>query len=320
MKFTWQKTDHGSLDNLGQQMQKIVRNMNENRMETRWRYIEAEKRFIHYVSKEFHVKKLSNIQDKHLKAYADYKKAAGCSDKYIKTDLAAIRFFHNHTPDTKYELTDSRKFNQKSGLAATPDGRADRAWSEREIDDMKNRAIDLGRPEVARVIEVIKATGMRLDEACTLKRSDIERALKTGKLHLENTKGGVPRDVPLTDRASNFLQMQLDRVRSEGYVFTPKAYVEAHKIHSFERSIQDFIYNHRDAIQDPDRSATGHNLRTSEKGALTIHGLRHSYGRAAYLQLREQGIEREQARLEVSRMLGHGRDSVTYIYLGGSDA
>ncbi len=320
MKYTWKATGHGSTDNLGSQMQKIVRNMNENKFETRWTYIKAETRFINFVAKEFNLKKLANIQDKHVRAYVEHKRTEGCSDKYIKNELSGIRFFHNHTPGTKYELTDSVRFNKEVGLGSTPDGRADRAWTEREVIAIKDKAMELSRPEIANIIEGIRATGLRLDEACSLKRGEVEKALRTGELEARNTKGGVPRTIPLTDRAREIFSKQLREVERGGYVFTPQKYTDSRTIHDFEKSIKDFIRYHREGIQDKDRSSTGHNLSEGDRGALTAHGLRHSYAREQYCALRERGIEKDEARLQVSEMLGHGRDSVTYIYLGGVES
>jgi integrase len=101
------------------------------------------------------------------------------------------------------------------------------------------------------------------------------------------------------------------------YVFTP----ENVKVHEFEHRVQDFIYNHRDKIQDSDRAETGHNLAENERGALTAHGLRHSYARERYEELVEElkenlSDERAEkvAREQVAEELGHGRDTVTFIY------
>lgn len=319
MKYTWKETGHGATDNLGKQMQKIVRTMNQNKFNTRWRYIAAEKRFLSYIAKEFKVQKLTNVKDSHLEKYATDLKEKDKADKYIKNELAAIRFFHNHTPDTKYNLADATVFNKSIGLRATPDGRADRAWTEKEIEKMKEKAMDLNRVEIVRVIEAVRATGMRIDEVCSIKWQHINNALKTGNLKIDGSvgKGGVHRNIPVTDRARAVFEKVIKNIERGGYVFTPKNYIESNKIHRFEKNIQNFIGYHRQKIQDPDRTNTGHNVAAKEKSALTTHGLRHSFAREQYFKFRENGLSRDTARLEVSHMLGHGRDSVTYIYLGG---
>ena len=318
MKYNWRPTGNGKVDNLGNQLAKIIRTMNQNKFETRERYIQTMQRFVHHTAKEFGLQKLSNMQDKHLESYATTLKVEGKSDKYIKTELSAIRFFHNHVPATKHELSDSRAFNQSVGLGSTPDARnIDRAWTDREVQGMQDIAKSLGRPEISNIIECMRSTGMRINESITLRDSHLRNALSTNKISITNTKGGRPREIPLTDRARDLFERQLQIVGRGEFAFTPKNYVESHKIHDFKQSIKNFIYNHRDKIQDPERAISGHNIESGQKSALTAHGLRHTFAREQYLELRENGYEKEDARLEVAKMLGHGRDSITYIYLGG---
>jgi len=89
--------------------------------------------FIRFVGVHFKLKKLQNIQDKHLEAYAAHLKSRGCSDKYVKNDLSGIRYLHRQIPQARHSLKDSKTANKEMGLGRTPDGRADRAWTEREL-------------------------------------------------------------------------------------------------------------------------------------------------------------------------------------------
>ncbi|KAB2950890.1 tyrosine-type recombinase/integrase [Heliorestis acidaminivorans] len=318
MKYNWKPTGNNKVDNLGRQLAKTIRTMNQNRFETRERYIQTMQRFIHHTSKEFNLQKLSNIQDKHLQSYVQSLKNEGRADKYIKTELSAIRFFHNHMPIAKHELSDSRAFNWSVGLGSTPDNRGiDRAWTEREVQGMKDIANNLGRQEISSVIECMRSTGTRIDEAITLRDSHLRNAISTGKLSLTNTKGGRPREVLLTDRARDLFERQLQVVGRGEYAFTPKNYVESHKIHDFKQSIQNFLYNHREKIQETGRASSGHNIEVGGQSALTSHGLRHTFAREQYFELRDKGLDKEDARLEVAEMLGHSRDSIAYVYLGG---
>jgi integrase len=317
MKKKLKSTGHGAIDNLLRQEEKIIRNMNQNKFQTRNRYIGSETRFIKFTAKDCKLQKLANIKDKHLEKYVDHLKEKGASDKYIKTELSGIRFFHNNTPEAKNRLEDSTVFNKKVGLESTPDNKnIDRAWTEKEVEKMKNKTISLNREEIAKIIEVVRATGCRINEAVTLRDSDLREAIKEKKLHLTNTKGGVPRDVPLTERAKKIFEEVLEETPRGGYAFTPQRYVEEHKIHSFKKSVQNFIYNHRKEIQDEDRSESAHNVEDS-KGALTVHGLRHAFAREQYYALKNVGFSSELAKKQVSEMLGHHRKEVTEIYLGG---
>lgn len=317
MKYKWENIG-GSADNLGRQFEKIVKGCNQGSIESRWRYTKGTERFIKFVGQQFKLQKIQNIQDKHLRSYVEHLQERGAADKYIKTELSAIRFFHRQIPQSKYELENSIKFNRGCGLGSTPDGRADRAWTEREIKEMKNIASQMGRTEISKVIEAARATGGRLDEVCSLKRHEAETALKKGTLTFSNTKGGYPRDITLTQRGRMCLENAIKGVARGEYVFTPSET----KIHRFEAQVQDFIYNHRDKIQDQDRENSGHNLEQNQRGALTAHGLRHTFAREYYNQkvqeYMDKGLSKENAELlarkDTSPILGHFRPQVTLIY------
>jgi hypothetical protein len=71
MKYTYEKCDFGAVNNLGRQLQKILRQTKDNRYETRYRYMHANERFINFLGRAYKVQKLSNIQDKHLAKYVE---------------------------------------------------------------------------------------------------------------------------------------------------------------------------------------------------------------------------------------------------------
>lgn len=317
MYYKWNSTGTGRVDNLGKQFERVMKNCNQGSIETRYRYVDAGERFVKHVVAKFNLQKIQNIQDKHLESYAREMKERGCSDKYIKNDLAAIRFIHNQIPQAKFELTNAQVFNKEIGLNSTPDGRADRAWTEREVKAMQDIAEKLGRTDISKIIEAVRSTGMRLDEVSSLRRDAVENALKTGYLHLENTKGARPRDINLNDRSREILEKSIRGIGRGEYVFCPKEYVKRHEIHKYEKSVERFIYNHRDKVQDEDRKKSGHNLAADERGALTMHGLRHTYGREEYFDRVNDGLSRKEALAEVAELLGHSREVVTLIYTAG---
>lgn len=306
------------VDNLGVQFQKVIRGAKQGSSDTKYRYIEAAERFIRFVSVKFKLQKLQNIQEKHLQAFAEDMKQRGCADKYIKTDLAAIRYLHRQIPQARYELLDGRIGNKNYGLGSTPDGRAERAWTERELEDMKAMALEKNKPNIALALEAARATGMRLDEFSSLRRAEAEAALRTGVLHLTNTKGGKPRDVPLFPRAEAVFKAALKLSSRGSYLFTPAGM----RVHKFENEVGRFIGLHRDALQNPGRKRTAHNLKPGEFGALAAHGLRHAFAREFLIERFKgklaSGIDRQraesEARKETSEVMGHGRVQVTYIY------
>ena len=318
IRYKYKKTGIGAVDNLGAQLEKVFKGARQGSIETKYRYIAAAERFVKFVGIHFKLKKIQNIQDKHLEAFAVSLKSRQCSDKYIKNELAGIRYLHRQLPQARYSLKDSKTANKEMGLGSTPDGRADRAWTEDELSQMKNEAILRGHHDIAGILEAIRTTGMRLDEAASIRRSAVEDALRTGVLELKNTKGGRPRSVPLTERSKAILDKALKNSARGDYAFTPAGV----KVHVYEKKIKNFIYNHRKVIQEQERSATGHNLDTGARGALTPHGLRHTFAREyivrRYQEYLSAGISAAaasaRARKDTAEVLGHGRVEVTYIY------
>lgn len=319
IRYTFKKTGVGVVDNLGAQFQKIIRGARQGSRDTKYRYIGASERFIRFVAVKFKLQKLQNIQEKHLRAFAKDMKQRGCADKYIKTDLAAIRYLHRQVPQARFELLDGRVANKNYGLGSTPDGRAERAWSERELKDMKDLAIQNNNPNIALALETARATGMRLDEFSSLRRAEVEAALRTGVLHLTNTKGGRPRDIPLSPRAVDTFSVALKLSSRGSYVFTPPGV----RVHKFEDAVKNFIWRHRVLLQDSNRRRTAQNLKPGEIAALAVHGLRHTFAREflieKFKEKLEDGLDRaraeKEARHATSKVMGHNRVSVTLIYV-----
>ena len=86
------------------QLNKLARHNRQGSYRTKERYYMAMKRFCRFLAEEYHLQKLSNISGKHLVAYVLWMQEKGLSASTIKTDLAAIRFFHDKSaiPNTHY--------------------------------------------------------------------------------------------------------------------------------------------------------------------------------------------------------------------------
>ncbi len=236
MKYTWQKTNVGAVDYLGAQIQRMARNLNESHIETRRRYLSATERFVKYTGVQFKLKKFSNLQDKHLASYVKHLKDKGSSHKYIKNELAAIRYMHNKIDNPKYTLKDSKSFNKEMELSSTKDGRVDRAWSDKEIERFRARSEELNRLDIKDIFEGVRTTGLRLDEICTLRKEDLKDALKTGMLTPRNTKGGTPREVPISKEARALYEQKVSELNKGEYAFTPKEFVVSHRIHEYKKT------------------------------------------------------------------------------------
>ena len=97
-------------NNLLSQAEKLYRHNRQGSFKTKERYYEAYKRFLRFVSDVYHLQKLQSISGKHLSAYIEYMQDKGYSASTIKTDLAAIRFWHDQIPNAKYVLPTNSEF------------------------------------------------------------------------------------------------------------------------------------------------------------------------------------------------------------------
>ena len=309
--FKFSDTGVQRVDNVGRQLEKIFDKTNKGSIETRRRYFEACERFIKEIVPHFRLQKLANIQDKHLEYYANLKLGEGCSSKYVRTELSAIRFMHFITPNTKHELEDSKTFNNRFEFKPSVNRNIDRAWTNEEVKEICDLARLKGKKEYADMIEFTLLSGCRLNEVATLRRHHLEKALREGNLYLINTKGGRPRKVPVGDELRAKIEGLLPTVKRGEYVFVP----EDMKVHILKRQAQDFLVKNRGDIQVTTRENTGHNLASGEQGALTWHGLRHTYAQNFYRDMRNKGYSDKASRHKLTELLGHGRIEITYVYV-----
>ena len=88
-------TTKGIYHTLVTQLDKLARHNRQGSFRTKDRYYKAVKRFCAYLATYYQLQKLENISGKHLASYVLYLQAQGKSASTIKTDLSAIRFFHD---------------------------------------------------------------------------------------------------------------------------------------------------------------------------------------------------------------------------------
>ena len=113
--------------NLLSQAEKLYRHNRQGSFKTKERYFEAYKRFLHFVGSVYHLQKLQSISGKHLAVYIEYMQDKGYSASTIKTDLAAIRFWHDQIPYAKYVLPTNSEFfwkDENSAVLTEPGVRA----------------------------------------------------------------------------------------------------------------------------------------------------------------------------------------------------
>jgi site-specific recombinase XerD len=263
--------------------------------QSHFRYRDSMTGFLHFCAEKFHLEKLANVRSKHLQAYVDYRRQARIAEKTLKNDLATIRFFHQFT-GSRNELPDNRSL----GIAKTPPGGKDRAWTDEECKLMLERAVGLNRQDVVLAIKLARLAGLRIHECARLTVGHLEDALQEGEVTIKG-KGGRVRQVPVSPE----LRVELEQILAGGrdarehkILVTP-----GQKTHQVIQSIEKFIRDHRQEFTDR---------------AITPHGLRHSYAREEFDRGARGSKDRrmiEEVKTRVAEQLGHGRPEVTNIYL-----
>ncbi len=300
----------GKYENLKKQIDKLFRENNRKSIKTRYRYKDAAYRFGEWLSETTNIKKFSNIKAKHIYMYVDYMKgkyAAGT----IKMELSGIRFFHALT-NSKERLPENSRLNLEKRIF----GGVRRSWSKEEFEKAIALAERMNRIDVAMALKLGFNFGTRLEEAVVLTTWQLKKAIETGYLCLDNTKGKNPREVPVENKLDT-LHYALKNARSKERIFIGIG----DKTHKIKKSIQDWIRNHRNEFQDNDRinnAEAKDAVKAGEtpKANITIHGTRHSYAQQSFLDFVEAGDDKTTSKKATSERLGHHRISVTNIYLG----
>lgn len=177
-----------------------------------------------------------------------------------------------------------------------------------------SKAHELDADKLAAVSDAYTALSLRLQEAFGLRREESIKLRPTWAdrgdvLHLKAswTKGGKERDIPIRMEAQRELLQQARQLAGAGSLIPA------------EMSYRDQLNRFK--------------AQTARAGIDRVHGLRHHYAQARYAELtgwrapaaggptskqlsaEQKGIDR-QARLRISRELGHEREQITAVYLG----
>ena len=230
----------------------------------------------------------------------------GKSASTVKTDLSAIRFFHDKMSHPRYTLPG----NEDLGVALERRrfGQQDRTWTNSEFGKLIGRAMAEEREDHILALYLARYAGLRIHECFRMDTAAAEQALRENALTVKG-KGGKVRIVPIEDdRITMMLQRLLEKTERGHKLLVPDGVPTDRAING----MQQFILRHRDAICDP----------TALDRRITFHGLRHTYAAEKYTSLVSGGMTPLDAHFTVSRLLGHERPDVTDIYLasvkGGS--
>ena len=288
----------GIYHSLVAQLDRLARHNRQGSFRTKERYYEAEKRFCAFLAEEFRLQKLANVSGKHLVSYVLFMQEQGKSASTVKTELAAIRFFHDKIENAKYRLPDNSELGVE--LERRSFGGVDRTWSEAEFNRMVEAALAENREDYTLALCLGRLAGLRIHECFRIDAAIAEKALRENAITIKG-KGGKIRTVPIEDeRITVMLRKQLTVTRRGHKLLVP----DDMRTDVAIAELQQFIAAHRDTIRDEDSDRP-----------LTFHGLRHTYAVEKYKALLAAGKTELDTHYEVSRLLGHERPDVTDIYL-----
>lgn len=234
----------------------------------------------------------------------------GYAPATIRTELSALR-----TTYVKAGGKGGLPTNKQLGVPKGERGKEDRAWSSEEISKAIDLADKMGRLDVSFALHGGAAYGFRINEVCTIRVEDVEKALVTNQLKVTG-KGGKVRAVPAkTEYQKLVLKLYYEHARNNhlqkgDYIISENKYrgVELQK-----KSIQSWIYNHRHKFIDKDRAAFVEVGKKPKTSTISFHGLRYDFAQELKKRLEEEGVKN--ADKEVSQSLGHNRTEATKNYL-----
>lgn len=305
------------------QMEKIFKHTRSGSYGTRARYKSSCENFIKFLNDSFKMKNLRNLQDKHVAAYIEQRQSDGISAKTIKNDLGAIRYMHDMVPNVKYELSDNKGLKESFAVALdkTPHVKGDRAWTQKEYQDMQSFAKEMAEKglkgaetasDVKDVMQLARTMGLRITEAVAMTRSQVEQALRTGSYQVKGeAKNGKWRQVLVGDQARQVMESRIKNVsRGERLFVRP-----GEKTHMAVNRVEKFLQNNRAQFE----TVEGEKLRLYQGSSnnLTYHGLRYNYVQDRMQIEMNKGYTKEQAASIVTKEVGHNRIEVIDVYLGG---
>lgn len=245
-----------------------------------------------------------NLKQRHVTALLERWKAEGLATGTLKNRLSHLRWLaekigkQNIIPRTNTALGIERRVfvTNISKAISVPTG---------DVEKIRD-------PHLRLSIELQKAFGLRREESLKFQPAfalagQAPELVQTIRLKDSWCKGGRPREIPvITSEQRSLLARALELAGSGSMIPANRRYVD--QLKRYENA-------------------------TSRAGMSRLHGLRHQYAQNRYQKLTgrlppalggltsrelspEQRADDRAARLKISAELGHGRESVTAVYLG----
>lgn len=140
---------------------------------------------MNFVSEVYHKRKISNIDNRHIAAYVRARLSANISVKTIKVELSAIRHYLDLANAHVNISNDELGLQNLSPVAKL-------GASEAEI----ARAMTITKPDISNAILLMKAFGLRENEAASFSCGQLKAAVSNHYLRVKG-KGGRIRNIPV---------------------------------------------------------------------------------------------------------------------------
>jgi hypothetical protein len=142
-------------NNLISQLDRLHRHNRQGSFKTRERYYTMQ-RFCAFLAERYRLERIANIAPKHIQAYAKFMQLKNLSASTIKTDLAAIRFWHDQIPRPRHALPG----NDILDLARRSFGNVDRSWSTPEVHKMMGVCAEHGHEDYLAAVCLARYAGL----------------------------------------------------------------------------------------------------------------------------------------------------------------
>ena len=162
------------------QLDKLERHNRQCSYKTRQRYYEAMQRFCRFLADVYHLQKLANISGKHLVAYVRHLQENGKAASTIKTELAAIRFWHDKLGEAKYKLPSNGDLADQAPLERRKLQGIDRHCTPEQFTAFVAVCRETGRTDYADIATLTFYVGLRIHEVCRLDTAAVEAWERTG--------------------------------------------------------------------------------------------------------------------------------------------
>jgi integrase len=284
---------------LNYQLKLLCKHSHEGSFETRVgreRQLSAMANQLHELG--FRQLKATSLKQKHVQGLVDHWLGQDLSPGTIKNRMSCLRWW-------------AEKINKRAVIAGSNHvyGIPDRQFvsAQSQAKDLAGEQLALVKDENVRMsLRLQQAFGLRREEAIKIQPRWADRG---DYLHLKAswTKGGRERTVPIRTQQQRALLEQAKQLAGMGSLIPrSRSYIEQLRI--YER-------------------------HTANAGLSKMHGLRHAYAQQRYLELtgwpsphgggpskanlsEDQRRVDQQARLAISKELGHIREQITAVYLG----